>query len=243
MWYFHSSSHCRLHLRLENFKVPEKVPWECVLEPEYKSWCLTDIFPLTSVSPPTKSAQKPFGGFKCVLAWEASPSKPHKGLQIFHAQTHLSGSLIIPRAQTGRAGPWILNAASLYPFPNDKPLPPACSETGTKTMLGAPTLPTPSLLSLSHPLPRPQWALSFSHAWHLTKLSPLGPFSCDIFPAYLLLVNMIQDGRSFKVRDATAGRSMRTWPCTHTHAHREERKTWWKGSTEFFFNLFIFLSA
>lgn len=121
---------------------------------------------------------------------------------------------------------WALNFKRSFtsPFPNDKPLPLACSETGTKTILGAPMLPAPSLLSLSHTLPRPQWALSFSHAWHLTKLFPLGPFSCDIFPACLLLVNIIQGRQSFKVREMLAQAGASAHARTHTSTQRKERR-------------------
>lgn len=129
---------------------------------------------------------------------------------------------------------WTLNFKQSFtsPFPGDRLLPLAYSETNAKTVSGAPMLPAPGLLSLSHPLPRPQQALSSPHVWHLTKLSPLGPFSCDIFPACLLLVNMI--GRqSFKVREmpgayghtlARARARTRARARARAHAQRREGK-------------------
>lgn len=81
-------------------------------------------------------------------------------------------------------------------------------------------MPAPGFHSFQS-LPRPQLAFIFPHAWHLTKLSPSGPFSCDIFPACLILVNMTQGRQPFKERERGQNAQARV----HTWRRERERKT------------------
>lgn len=77
---------------------------------------------------------------------------------------------------------WVLNFKMTFtpPFPNDRPLPLACSETSTKVVLGAPMVIALTYTHLVTPSPGPSRLSSFLFGWHLTKLSSLRPFSYNI---------------------------------------------------------------
>lgn len=129
--------------------------------------CVTHSFLLTSASPTYQLHLKPLWRIKmCPWLRSCFLQIPERAADL-HAQTHLSVSLIIPELSWQG---WVLNFKRTFtsPFPKDRPLPLACSETSTKVILGAPIVIALGHTHLVTPSMDPSGPSSFLLAWHLT---------------------------------------------------------------------------
>lgn len=122
---------------------------------------------------------------------------------------------------------WVLNFKRIFTPPSpDKPLPLACFETSTKAswehqwcqLLACPHSVTPSS--------EPSGPLFFLYAWPWTKLSPLWPFSWNVFPTRLLLVNITQGRQPFKVRKTPE----HSGTCAHAEKRGRGERPQWKAA-------------